>query len=114
METETNWMQEELAEIKANQPDFEGEKKPALKLEENKTTEMTIDFSKPFDEWTDPDSKAVKKILPVTVGAVDFVWWLNAKNPIYQEILRLGSAGQSKFKILQTGSKQNTKYSIVE
>jgi len=113
-EIEKTWMQKEADELKANQPNFDGEKKPALKFEENKTTEMVIDFSKPFDEWTDPDSKAVKKIIPAKVGAVDFVWWLNVKNPIYQQIIEASSKGKTDFKVLQTGTNKATKYSLVD
>ena len=113
-EIEKTWMEKEAEELKARQPDFDGEKKPALKLEENKTTKMVIDFSKPFDEWTDPESKAVKKIIPVTVGEVELVWWLNVKNPIYQQIIEAGSVGKTEFNVLQTGTNKSTKYNLVD
>lgn len=107
-----NWLAEELETVK--ETSFDGDRKPALQLEENKTVEMTIDFSKPFEKWTDTENDAVKKIIPVRVGEVDLVWWLNIKNPIYHKIIELGSAGQTKFKILQTGNKKTTKYVLVE
>jgi len=108
-----NWLADELEVTKQNST-FDGEKKPALKLEENKITNMTIDFSKPFDKWEDHENQTVKKIIPVHVGAVDLVWWLNVKNPIYSQIIEKGSKGQTDFKVLQTGDKKTTKYALVE
>lgn len=112
--TEENkeWLTEELKEIK--ETSFDGERKPALQLEENKTIEMTIDFSKPFEKWKDTENETIKKIIPVKVGEVELVWWLNVKNPVYHQIIELGAKGQTTFKILQTGSKQTTKYILVE
>lgn len=107
-----DWLTKELEEVKEST--FDGERKPALQLEENKTIELTVDFSKPFDKWEDVENHALKKIIPVRVGEVDLVWWLNVKNPIYSKIIEKGTAGQTVFKILQTGNKQTTKYIIVE
>jgi len=73
---------------------------------------MTIDFSKKFDKWSDDD--VVKKIIPVKVGEVELVWWLNVKNPIYGEIIKKGVEGQTVFKVMQTGTQSNTKYNLVE
>jgi len=107
-----NWLNKELEDVKQNS--FDGERKPALKLEENKIVEMTIDFSNPFEKWVDPENGAVKKIVPVKVGEAEVIWWLNVKNPIYGKIIELGSKGQTQFKVLQTGSQKNTKYTLVE
>lgn len=111
-EEQKNWLNEELEEVKENS--FDGERKPALQLEENKTITMTIDFSKPFERWVDSENNAVKKIIPVKVGEVELVWWLNVKNPAYGKIIEAGTKGQTVFKILQTGNKKTTKYIIVE
>ena len=116
-ETETtpeeNWMEKELEVLNENSQ-FDGERKPALQLEENKPVKMVIDFSEPFKKWTDSENDTVKKIVPVHVGAVDLVWWLNVKNPIYQQIIDKGSKGQVNFTVLQTGNKKTTKYILVE
>jgi len=111
-EKDINWLDEELKIVK--ETSFDGERKPALQLEENKTITITIDFSKPFEKWIDTENDAVKKIIPVRVGEVDLVWWLNVKNPIYHKIIELGSKGQTVFKVLQTGNKKTTKYILVE
>ena len=108
----TNWLQEEAEALKENA--FDGERKPALKLEENKIVTMTIDFSEPFQKWTDSENGAVKKIIPVKVGEAELVWWLNVKNPIYGEIIKKGSEGQTVFKVMQTGNAKTTKYNLVE
>jgi len=108
----TNWLKEEAKTLKENA--FDGDRKPALKLEENKLVTMTIDFSEPFQQWIDKDNEAVKKIIPVKVGEVELVWWLNTKNPIYSEIIRKGSEGQTVFKVMQTGKDKKTKYNLVE
>lgn len=107
-----NWLQKEIEAINLNS--FDGEKKPALKLEENKICKMKVDFTEPFKKWTDAEDGTIKKLIPVRVGEVDLIWWLNVKNPIYSEILKKGFAGQTEFKVLQTGNKQTTKYTLVE
>jgi len=107
-----NWLLEECKLIK--ETSFDGERKPALQLEENRTITITIDFTKPFEKWIDTENDAVKKIIPVRVGEVDLVWWLNVKNPIYHKIIELGTKGQTIFKVLQTGNKKTTKYILVE
>jgi len=111
-EENKNWLIKELEEVK--ETSFDVERKPALKLEENKICNMIIDFSQPFEKWNDNENKSVKKIIPVHVGGVDLVWWLNVKNPIYHQIIELGAKGQTEFKVLQTGSQKNTKYTLVE
>ena len=111
-EKKQNWLQEEVENLQ--ETTFDGDHKPALKLEENKVVTMTIDFSEPFQKWNDTENAVVKKIIPVTVGAVDFVWWLNVRNPIYAEIIKRGAEGQTTFKVIQTGSQKNTKYSLGE
>ena len=107
-----NWLTEELEEVK--QSSFDGERKPALQLEENKIVEMTIDFTNPFEKWIDNENNTIKKIVPVKVGEVELVWWLNIKNPIYHQIIEKGAAGQTVFKVLQTGNKKTTKYNLVD
>lgn len=106
------WLEKELEEVKESS--FDGERKPALQLEENKTITMTIDFSQPFEKWKDTENDAIKKIMPIKVGEVELVWWLNIKNPIYHKIIEKGSEGQTVFKVLQTGNKKTTKYILVE
>lgn len=108
----TNWLKQEAETLKNTV--FDDERKPALKLEENKITEVTIDFTNEFEKWTDQETGTVKKIIPVKVKENSYVWWLNVKNPVYGQIIQKGSAGQTAFKVLQTGSKQNTKYTLVE
>jgi len=116
-ETETqnnDWLKQEAETLKESA--FDGERKPALKLEENKLVTMTIDFAEPFQKWEDnSDGKStVKKIIPVKVGEVELVWWLNVKNPIYGEIIKKGAEGQTVFKVMQTGIQDKTKYNLVE
>ena len=77
---------------------------------------MTIDFSVPFKKWEDKEEGkvTVKKIIPVKVGEVELVWWLNVKNPIYGIIIKKGAEGQTVFKVMQTGTQDKTKYNLVE
>lgn len=109
---ETNWLNKELEETKNTA--FDEDRLPALKLEENKIAEITIDFSKPFEVWKDEESGTIKKIVPVTCKDQKLVWWLNVKNPVYHQIVQKGLQGQTNFKVLQTGNKQTTKYALVE
>jgi hypothetical protein len=109
---ETNWLQKEAEELKTTA--FDEDRAPALKLEENKITEIVVDFSKPFEEWVDEETKTKKKIIPVTCKGEKLVWWLNVRNPVYHQIVQKGTEGVTTFKVLQTGSKQNTKYNLVD
>ena len=79
--TNTDWLKDEEEELQKTA--YSEDRSPALKLEENKPIELVVDFSNPFEVWKDPESKVVKKIIPVTVGEEKFVWWLNTRNPIY-------------------------------
>ena len=111
----TNWLEEEQKVIQSESV-LQFEKLPSLKLEENKVTEITIDFSKPFDKWQDPQTGANKKILPCvkTSDNLKYVFWLNVKNPLYAALIKKAALGQTKFKVLRTGQKNGTRYTLVE
>ena len=109
---ETNWLTKEAEKLK--ETTFDGERLPALKLEENKITEIVVDASKEFDSWKDTESNAVKKLVPVSVGEEKFIWWLNVRNPIYSQMIEKLQTKQTKFKILQTGTQNKTRYALVE
>jgi hypothetical protein len=114
METnKTNWLEDEAKNL--TQPK-QYEELPSLKLTPNVVTEIQIDTSKPFDKWTgEVGNKTItKKIIPVVVNGVRMVWWLNVKNPIYREVVDSCLKGITTFKILQTGSKADTKYVLVK
>lgn len=112
-ETQTNWLEDE-AKTLTQHTDYE--ELPSLKLTPNVVTEITIDFSKPFDKWEgEANGKPViKKIIPVSVNGTRMNWWLNVKNPVYKDVIVAGTNGQSVIKVLQTGTQQNTKYVIVK
>ena len=112
MEKQT-WLTEEVKTL-TSRADYE--ELPSLKLTPNVVTEITIDFSKPFDMWSgDNNGKPVtKKIIPVMLNGIKMNWWMNVKNPIYADLIRLGSEGQTTFKVLQTGTQANTKYVLVK
>lgn len=121
METQNNninnWLAEENNSILSNTTNIE--KLPSLKLSPNVVTEIKIDFSKPFEKWVDEEMKITKKIIPITIKDADgkdvrMNWWLNVKNPVYSDIVKLGLQGKTEFKILQTGTQANTKYVLVK
>jgi len=107
----TDWLQEEVKEINENK--IEGDFAPAIKFEENKTYEIEIDFSKPFQKWTSLEG-VIKKIIPIIYNSQNFSFWLNVRNPTYSKIIGSGLLGQKKFKILRTGKNAETKYVIVD
>lgn len=110
----TNWLEEE-SKLLTTPTNYE--ELPSLKLTPNVVTEITIDFSKPFQEWNGEDVKGKptkKKIIPVTLAGTRMNWWLNVKNPVYREIINGGKTGIKVFKVLQTGTQQNTKYVLVK
>lgn len=116
METQTtqdNWLQNE---VKSLSKPLDFEELPSLKLQPNVIAEFEIDFSKPFGEWkTEEEGKTtVKKIIPVVVNGQKMNWWLNTRNPVYAEIIKLGAGGQKMFKVLQTGTQKSTRYNLVK
>ncbi len=110
---ETNWLDEE-ADTLNSQTDYDGEKLPALKFEENKVTSFSVDFSEPFRKWNDVANNTKKAIIPVTSKGDKMVLWLNVKNPLYAEIVLAGKDGQTNFKVMQTGNQKDTKYNLVK
>ena len=113
-EQQTNWLDQEAEQFKNTNANYE--ELPSLKLQPNVIAELTIDFAKPFDEWTgEQNGKTIKKkIIPVTLAGTRMVWWLNVKNPIYKDVINGGKSGQKIFKILQTGTQASTKYVLVK
>jgi hypothetical protein len=114
METQTetaDWLTKEEEILEQTKPkDYI--KLPSIKLVQDDIVEVDIDFSKPFDKWEDKENKVTKAIIPVTQDKEQRLWWLNVKNPVYIEIVRAGRTGQTHFKVLQTGSKKETKYKL--
>lgn len=116
METQTNttnWLEEEAKKL---QTPTTYEDLPSLKLTPNVIADIIVDFSKPFKEWTgEANGKSVvKKIIPVSLNGTKMNWWLNIRNPVYGQVITAGAAGQVQFKVLQTGTQQNTKYVLVK
>jgi len=109
------WLDNEIEATGANNSG-NYEKLPSLKLVENKITNFEIDFSKPFDKWNTINNgkEVTKAIIPVKHEGERKSWWVNLKNPIYKDIIKLGKKGQTKFKIMQTGSQATTRYILVE
>ena len=116
-EQNENWIEQEKNEL-GTQTETVFEKIPALKLEENKIVEITIDFSRKFDVWQTQDFKGnpVKKaIIPVLHDGIKKNFWLNKKNPLYRELLDLGIEKKTVIvKLLQIGSQAKTKYMLVK
>jgi len=107
-----NWLKQELEGVQ-NPPEFESV--PGLQFIENQTVEFEISKEDlPFEEWNDTVNKVIKKIIPVTHNQEKKNLWLNTRNPLYKSILEKLSKGETKFKVLQTGNKANTKYVLVE
>lgn len=111
--TVNNWLNEEFDELD-KQTNFEGEKLPSLQFEENKVVKFVIDFSEKFQQYHDEPNKCVKAIIPVTHDGEKKILWLNKKNPLYKDLIHKGKDGQTEFSVIQTGSKANTKYSLVK
>jgi len=109
---ETEWLKQEIEEVKENSS-FDGDRLPALELLENKNTTFTVDTSAPFQKWVDNDGN-IKKIVPVSQGANRFVLWINVRNPVYKLMLEKLEKGEKEMTIFRTGTKQNTRYTLVE
>jgi hypothetical protein len=111
-----DWTDSEMKELSNNPTNYE--KRPALKLEENKLTEIVIDVSKPFEKYNTTNKKGdavIKAIIPVLHNGEKKYWWLNKKNPTYREIVTMAKGKTSVvLKVIQTGKQENTKYAIVQ
>ena len=105
-----NWLDEEIKNTHSGS--ITGERLPTLKLEPNKITKFTIDFSNPFNKWS--DGKITKAIIPVTHKGERKNIWINIKNPLYGQIIQKGKTGQTEFAISTTGTQSETRYTIVE
>jgi len=118
MEEQTNtqidgWLNKEAEEVN-KQTTFDGEKLPALQFEENKIVSFSVDFSKQFEEYNDHENKVIKAIIPVSENGESKILWLNKKNPLYKDLILAGKDGKADFKVMQVGSKANTKYNLVK
>ena len=107
----TNWLDEEIKNNATPSENFE--KLEPLKLEVGKIVKFTVDFSKPFNKWTDPTSKTLKAIIPVTHKTIRKNLWLNVKNPLYNQLCTAGKNGQIEFAVSTTGTQKDTRYTIV-
>lgn len=108
-----NWLKEEIASPAMDNPNYV--RKPALKLEEGKIVSFTVDFTEKFRKKEDTkDGKTkIQAIIPVVHKGEEKILWLNVKNPLYQQICKLGLEGQTTFKVSTTGNQSNTRYTIV-
>lgn len=109
-----DWITNELIQQTLDTPKSTIEKLPSLTFEEGKIIEISVDFSKPFEKWFDEDNETNKAIIPVLHDGIKKNWWLNKKNPFYRVLLEKGKEGHSQFKIIKTGQKRGTRYSLVE
>ncbi len=110
---ETNWLENEAKEIEETK--YDGEQLPPLILEEGKITAFEVDFTKPFDRWVDTENdNTVKKIIPVVHEGAKKNFWLSTRNPLYAQIIAAGQKGETKFKVMRTGQKRQTRYSLVK
>lgn len=108
-----NWMDEELASFSTEKSNATSYPEP-LKLIENKITEVEIDFSAKFEKKPNKlNPNTMQALIPCSVAGVKKTFWLNVANPLYHELITAGKAGTKKFKILKTGSKKDTRYTIV-
>ena len=113
MQNETNeWLKEEQEELKKIQPSEN--LKPALVLEENKVVEFELVKGAEWKKYIDSDNGSVKKIIPIIHNGEEMVFFLNTANPTYKDIVERAIKGQTKFKMLRTGQKKATRYTIVE
>jgi len=108
-----NWIEQEISKIEAEGVQF-GERLPPLKLEENKVYEIEILSDNPFNDWLDPISRVIKKIVPVIHEGEKKNFWVSTKNPIYKQLLEKCKKGQTKLKLIRVGQGKATRYKIVQ
>ena len=113
----TAWIEEEQNSL-GTQEETIFEKRESLKLEENKVVEITVDFTRKWDEWLDKTVEPPKKkaIIRVLHEGVVKNFWLSKRNPLYRELLEIGKAsnGTAIVKIMRVGQAKATKYLLVK
>ena len=110
--TNTDWLAKEEETFKNTNTEYE--QLPSLKLVKDTIVEFDVDFTNPFQKWNDETNNTMKAIIPVFQNGVKMNFWLNIKNPLYAELIRAGRIGTTHFKVLQTGSAKQTKYTIIK
>lgn len=113
----TDWISEEEKAIgESNKSEYE--ELPSLKIEENKVTQLAIDFSVKPNTYTTQDDRGkliVKAIIPVIYKGQKYNWWLNKANPVYRKLLEKGKENPIfNVSIVRTGQQMNTRYAIVD
>ena len=118
MEEIKSWLEEEERNL-SSQGTFD--KLPTPVFEDGKITAVEVDISKPFEKWTDMETKKTKAIIPcmsVIDGKLQRAnWWLNVKNPVYKEVIHKAREAQGtilSLKIFQSGKGEKTTYSLVK
>jgi len=118
---EIDWFDVEMKNLESN-AGVSFERLPSIsgKLEENKVNVVVIDASKPFEKWTDSSKQPVKvkAVIPCVFKGERCNWWLNTKNPVYKDVVHACRDAKDKasviVKVMQTGSKENTKYIFIK
>jgi hypothetical protein len=110
--TNTDWLAKEEETFKNANVNYE--QLPSLKLVKDAIVEFDIDFTVPFQKWNDETNNTMKAIIPVSQNGIKMNFWLNIKNPLYADVIRAGRSGQTHFKVLQTGTAKQTKYTLIK
>jgi hypothetical protein len=113
-----DWLE---GEEKALQQEGDFEKLPSPPFEAGKIVMLRVDASQEFQRWQDPESGKIKAIIPCLCNvkgvATRCRWWLNRKNPIYKDVIRLcrtaGDKTQVMVRVMQVGQGLKTKYQLV-
>jgi len=119
-DTKVHWLDEEIKNMP--QPNGDFERLPSVQFAENQITRMEIDATEQFRKWDDQENNKTKVIIPcmatIEGKKQKANWWLNIKNPVYKDVIHRCKAAEDKSKvsvgIIQTGSKQATKYNLVK
>lgn len=113
------WIENEINEI-GEYTETIYEKYPGVKLQENKVTNVEIDYSVPWEKKSLQGSNnkiVLKAIIPCYIEGERHNFWLNVRNPLYRQLLNLGLNSVEDIitvKIMQVGKQENTKYILVE
>lgn len=121
MENNNEWLSKEKQQIDATKSTFlNADRLPALKMEPNRIYSLVVDYSKEWAEFKEEKEKdgkmqiTKKKLIPVTYQDQKFIFWLNCRNPLYAELIKLGLEGKNEVKITRTGTTVDTRYSILK
>ena len=104
-------MTQEAERLKSETPIYDDDKE-IMQLEDGKITSFVIEVKEDWKKYVGDDG-GTRKIVTVIHDHKEKIWFLNTRNPLYKEIVLKLKEGTRSFKIMRTGKRKDTRYTLV-